>query len=546
MNTLEKYGLWLKNVEDKDLKEELISIKDSPEEINNRFYKSLEFGTAGLRGVLGAGTNYMNYYTVGQTTQAICNYMTDLKYTKVVISYDSRIMSAEFSKYCATIFAKNGITAYLVNELQPTPVLSYLVRQLQTNIGIMITASHNPAIYNGYKVYDHTGCQISIDLANIILKYISNVDYFNIQVMDYKLAIQKDLIKIVDEKYYSDFLEEAKKIRLFDFSLENINISYTPLNGTGWKLVPEILRSFGTKVNVVKEQGMPDGRFTTCPFPNPELLTALTLGINDAKENNSLALIATDPDCDRVGLVVKHNNEYVNISGNTIGLLLTDYIVNNKKLPKNPVFTRSIVTSSLVDSVLASKGINITKVLTGFKYVGEVLNNIQDIDNFVFGYEESNGYLGLPYVRDKDGVATSLLIVEMIAYYNKQGKTLLDRLHELYSIYGAYVDKMYDYYLEGEEGGKKILAIMESLRKNPIKEILGVSVIETIDYSVGINGLDKTNAIELNLKNSDKVIFRPSGTEPKIKVYVTFVGEEDQINQRIQIFKPWLDSLILK
>ena len=551
MDFMESYKLWLeKATEDKDLLTELENIKDNEKEIYERFYKSLEFGTAGLRGIIGAGTNRMNIYVVRQATQGLANYVNK-KYGKgaVAISHDSRIKADLFMNEAAKVLAANGIKVYITTELQPTPVLSYLVRYFNCQAGIMVTASHNPAAYNGYKAYGEDGCQMTDDAANAVYEEICNIDIFNdVKTMDLQEAIDKGLVEYVKDEVYTSYIEEVKKQQINPDVCKDadLKVVYTPLNGAGNKLVRRILDEIGIKdVTVVKDQELPDGNFTTCPYPNPEIKEALQKGLDLCQEVQPDLLLATDPDADRVGIAVKdYDGSYRLITGNEDGIMLTEYILSNRvakgTLPENPVMVKTIVTSKLIEKLCEKYGVELKNVLTGFKYIGEVILNLEKTGNesdFVFGFEESYGYLAGTYVRDKDAVVASMLICEMAATFKKQGKTLAQVIDGLYEEYGYYKNTTLSFEFEGSEGMQKMADIMVSIRENMPKEIAGYKVVKTADYKLSVEkdvvnnteaviNLPKSNVIQLNLDNDNMVIIRPSGTEPKIKVYLTAVGKD--------------------
>ena len=495
METKTLYNVWCeKATEDKDLIEELSSIKSNDEEIYERFYKNLEFGTAGLRGVIGNGTNRMNIYVVRQATQGLANYV---KKTygggSVAISHDSRIKADLFMNEAAKVLAANGIKTYITSELQPTPVLSFLVRHLGCQAGIMVTASHNPAKYNGYKAYGSDGCQMTDTAANLVYDEIQKLDMFDdVKIMDFDEAIEKNLIEYVKEEVYTEYLSNVKKQQVNEGICKGsgLKVVYTPLNGTGNKLVRRVLKEIGIDdVTVVPEQEMPDGNFTTCPYPNPEIKEALQKGLDMCEKVQPDLLLATDPDADRVGIAVPDNGTYRLITGNETGIMLTDYLLKVRKekgtLPKNPIVVRTIVTSILIDKICQKYNCEIKKVLTGFKYIGEVILKLEENnekDRYVFGFEESYGYLAGTYVRDKDAVVASMLICEMAAYYRKQGKTLANVIDGIYKEYGYYRNTTLSFEFEGASGMKKMQDIMDNLRANPLKTVNGEKVKTVYDY----------------------------------------------------------------
>ncbi|MCQ4021649.1 MULTISPECIES: phospho-sugar mutase [unclassified Ruminococcus] len=552
MNTNELYTLWKnKATEDKDLIDELVSIEGNEEEIYDRFYRALEFGTAGLRGVIGAGTNRMNIYSVRLATQGLANYLNN-KYSQsaVAISYDSRIKADLFAKEAARVLAGNGIKVFISTELQPTPVLSFLVRELKCSSGIMITASHNPAKYNGYKCYGSDGCQMTDDGANAVYSEIQKLDCFeDIKLADFDKALADGTIEYVADSVYETYLDnvQAQQIHKDICKDSDLKVVYTPLNGAGNKLVRKILDRIGVKdVQVVKEQEMPDGNFTTCPYPNPEFKEALKLGLDMCNEVKPDLLLATDPDSDRVGIAAKDGDSYRLITGNETGIMLTDYVLSQRKalgtLPENPIVVKTIVTSIMINKLCSEYGAELRNVLTGFKYIGEQILGLEqkgEERRYVFGFEESYGYLAGSYVRDKDAVVASMLICEMAAFYKKQGKTLSQVIDEMYEKHGYYMNNTLNFAFEGAEGMKKMSEIMTGLRENAPSDIAGFKIIKVDDYLNSVSEdiltrekteikLPKSNVIAYSLEGENAVIVRPSGTEPKIKLYVTAVGKTSE------------------
>ena len=545
MNEKELYSLWCENAKaDADLVTELESIKNDEEAINDRFYRDLEFGTGGLRGVIGAGTNRMNIYTVRRATQGFADYLNqEYDNPSVAVSYDSRIKSDVFSKAAAEVLAANGIKVHIYTELMPTPCLSFAVRQLKCQGGIMVTASHNPAKYNGYKVYGDDGCQITLRGAEIILDKINSLDIFNdVKSSNFDEEVAKGNIqyigKDVIEAYYEKVLAEAINPDLCASS--GLKVVYTPLNGTGNKPVREILKRIGiTDVTIVKEQENPDGNFTTCPYPNPEIREALEVGLRYCNEVKPDLLLATDPDCDRVGIAVPDGDGYALFSGNEVGAMLLEYIADQsiKKgiMPENPIAVKTIVTTDIVNSIGKEYGVEIIDVLTGFKFIGEQIGFLEEKgeeNRYIFGFEESYGYLSGGYVRDKDAVNASMLICEMAAYYRTQGITLLEARENMYKKYGMFYQTLYSFTFEGESGMNKMDEIMTTLRNNPPTAIAGIPVVKFDDYKASTSKdiasgavteltLPKSNVLAFFLEGGSKVIVRPSGTEPKIKTYLT-------------------------
>lgn len=545
------YNEWLENaVEDKDLTAELEGIKNNEDEIYDRFYTALKFGTAGLRGIIGAGTNRMNIYVVRQATQGLANYVLK-KYGKgsVAISHDSRIKADLFMNEAARVLAANGIKVYITSELQPTPVLSYLVRYFKCQAGIMVTASHNPAAYNGYKAYGEDGCQMTDVAANTVYDEISKLDMFkDVKIADFDEAVKNGMIEYVDESVYDTYLEKVMEQQVNPGICDgaDLKVVYTPLNGTGNKLVRKVLGKIGVKdVVVVPEQELPDGNFTTCPYPNPEIKEALAKGLELCEKEQPDLLLATDPDADRVGIAVKdYDGSYRLISGNEDGVMLTNYILSCKKasgkLPEKPVVVKTIVTTKLINKLCEKYGCELKNVLTGFKYIGEVILNLEkkhEENRYLFGFEESYGYLSGTYVRDKDAVVASMLVCEMAAYYKKQGKSLAEVIDGLYEEFGYYLNQTYSFEFCGAAGMQKMADIMTAVRDNTPKSVAGYDVVKVSDYLLKKEteiatgnttdiDLPKSNVIALHLSDDNAVIIRPSGTEPKIKLYITSVGKD--------------------
>lgn len=551
MDFMKTYDEWCKfATEDSDIVTELNNIKDNENEIHERFYTSLNFGTAGLRGIIGAGTNRMNIYVVRQATQGLANYVLK-KYGKgsVAISHDSRIKADLFMNEAAKVLAANGIKVYITKELEPTPVLSYLVRYFKCQAGIMITASHNPAAYNGYKAYGEDGCQMTDIAAGLVYDEICRLDMFtNVKTMDFEEAVTKNLIEYVDDSVYDNYLEKVleQQVNPGICKGSDLKVVYTPLNGTGNKLVRKVLNKIGVEnVTIVPEQELPDGNFTTCPYPNPEIKEALAKGLELCESVKPDLLLATDPDADRVGIAVRdHDGSYRLITGNEDGVMLTNYILSCKKadgkLPEKPVVVKTIVTTKLINKLCEKYGCELKNVLTGFKYIGEVILNLEkqhQENRFLFGFEESYGYLSGTYVRDKDAVVASMLVCEMAAYYKKQGKSLAEIIDGLYNEFGYYINKTVAFEFDGAAGMKKMADIMSELRSNIPNNIDGYKVTKVSDYLLKyekdlITGettkidLPKSNVISLALEGDNAAIIRPSGTEPKIKLYITAVGKD--------------------
>ena len=546
----ELYKLWCESAsEDADLVTELRSIAGDDDAITERFYKELEFGTGGLRGVIGAGTARMNIYTVRRATQGLADYVkSSFAAPSVAISYDSRIKSDTFAKAAASVLAANGIKVHLYTELMPTPMLSFAVRALGCSAGIMVTASHNPAKYNGYKVYGADGCQITLEVAETVINCINRLDIFkDVKTCDFDKAVSDGMISYIGqeviEDYYKNVLAQGINTKLCPNS--GLKIVYTPLNGTGNKPVREILSRIGiSDVTIVKEQELPDGSFPTCPYPNPEIREALEYGLRLCDEVKPDLLLATDPDCDRVGIAVPNGNGgYELFSGNEVGSMLFAYICEQRTklgtMPKNPIAVKTIVTTDLVKPIAEEYGVEIIDVLTGFKFIGEQIGLLEqkgEENRYILGFEESYGYLAGSYVRDKDAVVASMLIVEMAAYYRTQGITMLEARENLYKKYGVFKHQLESFTFEGAAGMHKMAELMQELRTNAPKTIAGLPVLEFADYIKGTavnlaNGaerdlnLPKSDVITFFLPDHASVVVRPSGTEPKIKVYYTTTGK---------------------
>lgn len=539
------YELWLKNaVSDPDLTSELESIRGNDDEILDRFYRSLEFGTGGLRGVIGAGTNRMNVYTVAQATQGLADYLNEeFEDPSVAVGYDSRIKSQLFAETAAGVLAANGIKVYIFPELMPTPLISYAVRRLHCSSGIVITASHNPSKYNGYKCYDSKGYQMTDEGAKKTYDYISKVDIFNgVRIMNFDDALAEDMVDFIEDWLVDDFYNDvlSRQIEKGICKKADLKVIYSPLNGTGNKPVKYILKKIGVKdLKIVLSQEKPDGTFPTCPFPNPEIQQVFEEGMKLTDEFPADIMLATDPDCDRVGIAVRHNGEYKLMTGNEVGCMLTEYILSRKKaqgtLCDNPVVVKTIVTTELIRAIAAEYNAEVFDLLTGFKYIGELIEQLKDKgeeNRYEIGLEESYGYLTGTHARDKDAVNASMIIIEMAAYYKTQGKTLVDVMNGLYEKHGMYLNTLLNFGFEGADGMKKMADMMESMRNNPPKEIGGIKVVNAEDYLTSkstdtVSGevteitLPKSNVLSYSLEDANKVVVRPSGTEPKIKIYIT-------------------------
>lgn len=552
----EKYSLWCqKATKDPDLVKELKEMCKNEELISDAFYKELEFGTAGLRGVIGAGTNRMNVYTVGQASQGLAAYVNSVTENgTVAIAYDSRIKSDVFAKCAAEIFAANGIKVYLYSELMPTPMLSFAVRRLKCDAGVVITASHNPAKYNGYKAYGPDGSQLGPEAADYVLSIMQKVDIFEgVKSMDFDTAVKEGKIEYISQEIIDEYLDcvIAQRVEK-DIDFSALKVIYTPLNGAGNKPVREVLKRIGVEnVTVVPEQEMPDGNFPTAPYPNPEIRQPFECALKLAKTVKPDILLATDPDSDRVGIAVNQNGEYILISGNDMGVLLLNYILErrsaNGTLPKNPVAVKTIVSSELCKPIADQYGCQLINVLTGFKFIGEqitLLAEKNEQDRYILGFEESYGYLCGDYARDKDAVVASMLICEMTVFYKNQGKTLLDVMEDIYKKHGYFYSKQVSYTCEGQSGMAKIKEMMSNLRTNPPAEICGNKVVKIEDYGVSVSydkvkntetkiTLPKSEVLSYVLEDRSTFIVRPSGTEPKIKTYIGAVGKtHEQASQK--------------
>ena len=543
----EKYKLWCeKAVKDSDLVKELISIKDNEEAISDAFYKDLEFGTGGLRGVIGAGTNRMNIYTVGKASQGLAAYVNSVSENgSIAVAYDSRIKSDLFAKTAASIFAANGIKVYIYKELMPTPMLSFAVRRLKCDAGVVVTASHNPAKYNGYKAYGPDGCQLGLEAADYVLSIMNKVDIFDdVKTVDFDKAVAEGKIEYIGDGIIEEYLNCVLACRVApEADVEALKVIYTPLHGSGNKPVRSILKKIGvTNVTVVPEQELPDGNFPTAPYPNPEIRQAFECALKLADKIKPDLLLATDPDCDRVGIAVRDGGEYKLLSGNDVGALLLDFVLErrteNGTLPKNPLAVKTIVSTELCRKIAENYGCELIDVLTGFKFIGEQITLLEkkgEENRFVFGFEESYGYLGGTYVRDKDAVIASMLICEMVAYYKTRGKNLIEVLDGLYKKYGYYICAQKSFTCEGESGMKQIKGMMEALRNETPTEINGSAVVKFDDYETSVsrdikNGgekkitLPRSNVLCFYMEDGCSLIVRPSGTEPKIKLYIGSVG----------------------
>ncbi|MDL2236877.1 phospho-sugar mutase [Christensenellaceae bacterium OttesenSCG-928-K19] len=565
MDYKKSYEAWKNHVTETELKEELERIAGNDKKIEDRFFKDLTFGTGGLRGIIGAGDNRMNTFTVKKASQGLADYLNNhYEAPSIAIAYDSRKNSDAFAYAAAEVFAANNIHVYLYKELMPTPMLSFAVRELQCSAGVVVTASHNPAEYNGYKVYGSDGCQITLEAAHEITGFIEEIDIFeDVKNMAFDEALKAEMVQYIKQGVLDRYYEEVLKCSVYGGTAKaGLSVVYTPLNGAGNKPVRHILDKIGiSSPIIVAEQEEPDADFTTCPFPNPEEKEALDLGLKLMKKENADLLLATDPDCDRVGTAVKHNGEYLLVSGNQMGVLLFDFICRMRKeqdtLPQKPFAVKTIVTTEMAQSVADSYGVELMNVLTGFKFIGEqigLLEKANEESRYIFGFEESYGYLSGAYVRDKDAVNASMLICEMAAYYKQQSKTLIDRLQQLYKEHGYYFDKLDSTAYKGAKGMQQMNGIMEKLRQNPPNMVGGITVTSVCDYlsqtkSEGDRteplNLPSSDVIGLHLAGGSSIVVRPSGTEPKLKVYYSLkCKDEAESNVLFPKMKNDMDSIL--
>lgn len=546
----DEYKKWLENVIEDDLAFSLKTMNQG--EIEDAFYRDLEFGTGGLRGTIGAGTNRMNVYTVGKASQGLAEYLVKKdSHPSVVIGFDSRIKSDVFARTAASVFAANGVQVQLWPHLNPVPTVSFAVRYLAASAGIMITASHNPSKYNGYKVYGTDGCQITTEAAAEILGEIEKLDIFtDVKRLDFDIAVSEGKITYISEDVLTAFIENVKKQSVLFGEKVNRDaaIVYSPLNGTGLIPVTRTLKEMGyTNITLVEEQRLPDGNFPTCPYPNPEIREAMALGMEYTRKCNADLLLATDPDCDRVGIAVKDDcGEYVLLSGNETGLLLLDYICSQRakhhKMPEDPVMIKTIVTMDLAERIAADYGVRTINVLTGFKYIGEQIGFLEQAgktDSFIFGFEESYGYLSGSYVRDKDAVNGAFLICEMFSYYAAHGISIWEKLQELFSRYGYCLNTLHSYEFDGPAGFEKMKNIMKRFHEeaDPGKKLAsfgGKNILKVLDYSRGLDGLPKSDVLKYLLEDNCSAVIRPSGTEPKLKVYISVSAKTKAAAQDVE------------
>lgn len=540
------YERWLAMIEAKDdivgkdeLLDELRSMNE--EAVEDAFYRDLAFGTGGLRGTIGAGTNRMNVLTVAKASQGLANYLLkNYERPSVVIGFDSRLKSDIFAQEAAAVFAANGINVWAWNRLLPVPTVSYATRYIGASAGVMITASHNPSKYNGYKVYGSDGCQITTEAAAEILAEIEKIDIFSdVKRMPWSSARINGKIEVIPEKVLDAFIEEVKgqSVLYGDEVARNVAIVYSPLNGTGLEPVTRVLKETGfTNITVVEEQRLPDGNFPTCPYPNPEIREAMELGLQYCERTGADLLLATDPDCDRCGIAVRDGEGYKLLTGNEVGLLLLDFICSQRqkhnKMPADPLFVKTIVTMDLAEKIAEHYGVKTVNVLTGFKFIGEVIGRLEDKSNYICGFEESYGYLTGSYVRDKDAVNAAFMICEMFAFYKTRGISLLQKLEEIYSTYGYCLNTLHSYEFPGSAGMEKMNSIMADFHRG-LDEIAGHKIIRTEDYSVGLNGLPKSDVLKF-FTDSGSVVIRPSGTEPKLKAYISVTAADREAAEKVE------------
>lgn len=545
MDIRKEYDRWIENATaDTDVIVELKNMDAN--KMEDAFYRNLAFGTGGLRGVIGAGTNRMNIYTIAKASQGLADYLQkNISAPSVVIGYDSRIKSDVFAKVAAGVFAANGIKVNIWPVLMPVPTVSYATRYLHASAGVMITASHNPSKYNGYKVYGSDGCQITTEAAAEILAEIEKLDIFkDVKNSDFEAGIASGNIQYIPDEVYTAFVNEVKNQSvLYGEKVDkNVAIVYSPLNGTGLRPVTRVLNEMGyTNITVVKEQEQPDGTFPTCPYPNPEIKEAMALGVEYAKKCDADLLLATDPDCDRVGIAVKNKKgEYELLTGNQTGMLLLDYICSQRQkhgnMPVDPVMVKTIVTMDMGEQIASHYGLRTINVLTGFKFIGEQIGKLEKqgkAAGYVFGFEESYGYLTGSYVRDKDGVDGAYMICEMFSYYKTKGISLLEKLKELYQTYGYCLNTLHSYEFDGSIGFAKMQSIMQAFRGNA-KTFGGKKVMKLLDYAPGLDGLPKSDVLKFLLEDNCSVVVRPSGTEPKIKMYISVSAENQEIAETVE------------
>ncbi len=547
---MDRYNNWVARATEPTVVRPLAEMSGDNKAIENAFYQNLQFGTAGLRGIMGAGSACLNYYTILRATEGLALYMVEHSLTSCAVTFDSRHNGLYFCQTVASVMASHNIVCHITQQCQATPYLSYMVRQLHCDIGVNITASHNPGEYNGYKVYDNTGCQLLDGVADEVTAFIEGVDAFDLSVGSFEGYLQAELIGYTSDSLLAQYVEDCLKTSTD--SCEGLNVTFTPLCGAGHKVVPQVLEAIGTSnIHIVAEQGEPNGDFPTCSYPNPEKAEAMALSIAQAKANGSDIVIGTDPDCDRLGVAVRHNGEFVQLSGNDVGILMCDYVLAqrsaNGTLPTGGVVVRTIVSSILVDRLCASYGVTITEVLTGFKYIGNIINKLEaqgQADKFVIGYEESCGYLIGTSVRDKDAVVASILIAELTAHHKRNGLTLIDRMNQLAEQYGTYQYLTLSYKFAGAEGAEVKQKLLDSIRANGISTIAGLPTTCTDYLTTQIGDLPRADVMSFVSSDGTKLIVRPSGTEPLIKCYITVSGTIEHNEATIATITAELDNLM--
>ena len=552
MDFLAKYNFWKKHATHPTVVESLRQMEGNDEQIKNAFYGELQFGTGGLRGVMMAGTDRLNVYTVFKATEGVARYMLAHNYTSCAITYDSRLNSELFSKTAAVTLAYHGIKVYITKECMPTPFLSFMVRDLQCDLGINLTASHNPSEYNGYKVYDHKGCQMVDAGCKEIIGYISQVDPFERELGNFDDYLNKTIFYIddgVEQRYIDAVVAQGLD------KVQDLKVVYTPLNGAGWRIVPKVLKTVGVKdLTIVPEQATPNGHFTTCPYPNPEKKEALQLAAQLLQQSGADIVLATDPDSDRLGVAVNNDGEITILGGNEVAVILCDYVLmrltQQNKMPQNSVVVKTIVTTIMAYKIASKYGAQVHDVLTGFKYIGDFIGKLEDNGEkhrYVFGFEESCGYLKGTYVRDKDGVIASMLVAQCASYYKAQGKTLVDRLDELFEEFGTFYQDIVSYKFEGVTGAERKNQLLAELRKNPPTHLGDSPITATCDFLTQTQyALPKADVIRFNAQNGSQLIVRPSGTEPLIKCYLTVQGDKEGNKIRFAEIKALTDRLFSK
>ncbi len=547
---LQRYNEWVERATDATVVAQLEAMKGDDTAIQNAFFQNLQFGTAGLRGIMGAGSGCLNYYTILKATEGLALYMVSEQLTSCAVTFDSRHNGKYYSEIVACVMASHGITCHITSNCQPTPYLSYMVRQLHCDIGVNITASHNPGMYNGYKVYDSTGCQLLDDVADAVTAFIEGVDCFDVQLKPLDSYLSSGLVQYTTCELLDRYISDS--IAVSSASCSGLDVTFTPLCGAGYQIVPQVLVAVGvSNIHIVAEQGVPDGDFPTCSYPNPEKAEAMALAISQATDNNSDLVIGVDPDCDRLGVAVKHDGKYVQLSGNDVGILMCDYLLamraSNGTLPNGGIVVRTIVSSILVDRLCATYGVDVVEVLTGFKYIGNIINKLESSgssDRFILGYEESCGYLLGTAVRDKDAVVASILIAELTAHYKREGITLIDRMNQLAEQYGTYQYLTVSYKFEGAEGATVKQALLDSIRAEGIPTLDGKATTSTDYLTTQIGDLPRADVMSFVTEQGTKLIVRPSGTEPLIKCYITVSGTPAHNEATIASICTQLDQLM--